>query len=219
MTPFNNLTINSGATVAASQDIQIAGNWTNDGTFTPGMKTVTFNGTTSQTIGGAAITTFNNIVFDTGSSVTAPAGDMKVTGNWTKGVFTHNGGSVVFSGTTQQTIGGSKTAFNNVTVNIGATVVIPSNKTKTPTVAGTLENNGVLEQKDAVNSANVAFLKIDDGSGNIKYHGVDVDSTAGSVELGSVSVTVQGNANSSQTPRGFPHMRGAFQSRREPGGR
>ncbi len=56
-----NLTIDSGASLALSStfggDLNIAGNWTNNGTFTPNSRTVTFNGTSAQALNGG--TTFD----------------------------------------------------------------------------------------------------------------------------------------------------------------
>lgn len=50
-----NATIESGGTLAAgtTSEIQVAGNWTNNGTFTPGTGKVKFDGAVAQTIGGS----------------------------------------------------------------------------------------------------------------------------------------------------------------------
>lgn len=66
------LTIQAGGTIdGGSGAIQLGGNWTNAGTFTPGTSTVRFNdlcGLTSATIGGS--TSFANARFVSGSGKT-----------------------------------------------------------------------------------------------------------------------------------------------------
>ncbi len=55
------ITINGGLSESdiGGGDVQLKGNWLNNGTFTPKNRTVTFNGTLAQSIGGS-----NNTVFD-----------------------------------------------------------------------------------------------------------------------------------------------------------
>ena len=60
--------IDAGATLAGTNGATInvggatGGNWTNNGTFTANTNTVNFNGSgVAQTIGGTAVTTFNNL--------------------------------------------------------------------------------------------------------------------------------------------------------------
>lgn len=70
-TANGNLTINSTLDVSASNyGVNVGGNWANNGTFTPQSGTVTFNGTTGQTIGGTTATNnFYNITQSNSSSV------------------------------------------------------------------------------------------------------------------------------------------------------
>ncbi len=59
-----NLTINNTATLNGGTSLthNLGGDWTNNGTFTQGTSTVTFNSTTAvQNIGGSASTTFYNL--------------------------------------------------------------------------------------------------------------------------------------------------------------
>jgi len=79
------LTIQAGGTIAGGSGlIQLGGNWSNGGTFTPGTSTVRFNdlcGLTSATIGGSTTfanarfvsTTGKNYVFAVGTTQTVSA--------------------------------------------------------------------------------------------------------------------------------------------------
>jgi hypothetical protein len=58
-------------TPVSYQDINLTGNWTNNGTFQANaLKTVTLNGTSAQTIGGTASTTFNSLIVNNSSGAT-----------------------------------------------------------------------------------------------------------------------------------------------------
>jgi|GEM_PF-1324045 len=58
LTVSNNVTISSGTLVANGYDISVGGNWTNNGTFTPGTTTVTLSGA-AQTISGSSPNFYN----------------------------------------------------------------------------------------------------------------------------------------------------------------
>ena len=116
-------------------------------------------------------------------------GSLSIAGNWTKdGTFTHSSSTVRFNGTSPQTIGGSSiSSFFDVFLEASSTVIVPvSNQ---PTVAGTLTNNGTLQQTQTVGS-NTDFLKIGNGSGGFSYYGVNIANGSG---LGSTTVSVSGN--------------------------
>jgi len=62
-TVLNDITVNSGSTLDVSPqnvNIDIGHDWFNNGTFTQGTATVTFNGSGAQQIAGSASTTFHN---------------------------------------------------------------------------------------------------------------------------------------------------------------
>jgi hypothetical protein len=86
-----------------------------------------------------------NITFVAGSSLTAPAGNLYVSGNWNNsagGTFNANGGTVVFDGTgaTQQLTSGGK-AFNNLTIAVGASLQLEDDLT----YLGNFINNGTFD--------------------------------------------------------------------------
>lgn len=147
---------------ASNFAITVGGNWANNGgTFTPRSGTVTFNSTAgAQAINGSAATqTFNNLTvvkntqtLSVGGSTTTLtlAGDLTITtgtfaagtatainvaGNWTNNSgsgFTSDSSSVVFNGSTAQTIGGSQpTIFNGLKTSNSAGVALGVNATVT----------------------------------------------------------------------------------------
>ncbi|HTK81146.1 MAG TPA: T9SS type A sorting domain-containing protein [Bacteroidota bacterium] len=65
-----NLIISSGtlSTSASNFALNVKGNWTNSGTFTPGTGTVTFNGSSGQSLTGA--TAFNNLTLNNSAGLT-----------------------------------------------------------------------------------------------------------------------------------------------------
>ncbi|MHC1776468.1 MAG: T9SS type A sorting domain-containing protein [Lentimicrobium sp.] len=70
-----NLTIGAGSTFTLSStfgsDFNIAGNWSNSGTFTPSSRLVTFNGASAQTLTGA--TTFDFLTLNNSAGLTLQA--------------------------------------------------------------------------------------------------------------------------------------------------
>lgn len=109
---FNNLSISGTLTGPSSANMNVAGNWINDGSFTHNSGTVTFNGTTAMS--GSSTNTFNNITIS--GALTGPSANMNIANNWVNnGTYTHNSGTTTFNGTT--TIDGSSTTtLNNVTI-------------------------------------------------------------------------------------------------------
>ncbi len=148
----NNITVNTGATVANTNSgtLNIAGTFVNNGTYTDNG-TTNFNGTTSQqTFSG--ISTFNNLTLNNTSSLLLSTNiivngnllisagilnannfNISLKGNWSNNAsttaFTAGTATVTLSGTIAQSIGGSfVTTFNNLTIaNSSNTVSLNSN--------------------------------------------------------------------------------------------
>lgn len=126
-TAVTNLTITNGTLDASAnaKDMTVSGAWVNNGTFTPGTRTVTFSGTTS--VSGTNTTTFYNFTISSGT-FTAPSGTMEVQRAFTNnGTYTANSGTISFNGTTS-IAGSSTTTFNNVSV-CGGTLTESGNRT------------------------------------------------------------------------------------------
>lgn len=68
LTVNNALSINSGTFIANNLPIRLAGDWTNNGLFTAGNSSVTFNGSIAQNITGTNSTSFNHLVISNSST-------------------------------------------------------------------------------------------------------------------------------------------------------
>jgi len=105
------------ATISGGGSYYVGGNLVNDGIFSQGAGTTTFNGTVAQTISGSSLTTFNNLVIDpAGAGTTIASGAMvTVTGSFLSqdGNLTINSAGISSSGSL--IVNG--TATGNVTYN------------------------------------------------------------------------------------------------------
>ncbi|MFT3703169.1 MAG: T9SS type A sorting domain-containing protein [Agriterribacter sp.] len=86
------------------------------------------------------------IIIPSGSYVIASNGNIVTKNNFTvNGSFTHNGGTLIFNGTTQTLSGATATTFNNITINAGSTTTVSSTGHKIKSVLlsnGTFNSNG-----------------------------------------------------------------------------
>lgn len=152
-----NLNIRALTTLAQSNgtSLNVAGNWSNSGTFTANTGTVTFNGnavdatittggssfynltinapTSSYVLAGNAITVTNNLTITDGT-LDVSSGNLGITigGNWSNtgtGIFTPRSGTVTFngSGVNQNITGGPFYNFVSSSTLAGATRTILSN--------------------------------------------------------------------------------------------
>lgn len=147
----SNVTINSGVTVFTAQNVQVAGDWYNDGTFTQTAGTMTFNGV-NQLISES---TFNSVTFANSGTKTLD-GTLTVGGNLTinagvtldvsasnynivldnnftnNGTFTARNGTVTIGNTSTVVTGGTGVGrnFYNLTIASGTATVTLSNATR-----------------------------------------------------------------------------------------
>ncbi len=167
LTVTNNITVSSGTLNANNLNFTLGGNWLDNGTFTPGTGTVTFNGTTqsitkttgeifynlgldgsgTKTLGGNVSTT-NDLTINTTAvlDITTNNYAVNIGRNWTNnGNFIAQSGTVTFNGSAAQTIGGTTvTNFNNITLNnaTGASLTNAQNLIGTLTLTtGTFNTN------------------------------------------------------------------------------
>lgn len=134
LTVRNNVTIGSGGngTLNANNlNITVGGSgagasWTNNGAFTPGTGTVTFNDSAAQGITG--VTTFNNLVINNAAGVTANS-NLTINGNFTNTAGFNAGTTLTtFSGTALQTLAGA-TTFYDLTFNNAAGFTLSNSMT------------------------------------------------------------------------------------------
>ena len=157
----------------------ISHNWTNNGTFTQATSTVTFDGSTSQTIGGSATTTFNNLAIaasaivttsssftvnaalsiGSSGSLTASAGTITMaTNGWT----ISNSGTLTFSGLT---ISETPSSQSNFSATVNGALTVSSNKTFAPTGGTiTMNNNGSIVNNGGA-TTNLVFQGLTIASG------------------------------------------------------
>lgn len=131
---FGNMTINSGATVSApNANINVSGIWTNNGTFTPNLGMVTFSGGTQSinangqpfydlTLTGGTKTLTGNLDVNgdltiDATTLAASSFTINIADEWVnEGTFTAGTSTVVFDGTSAQTITNNGQSFNNLTI-------------------------------------------------------------------------------------------------------
>lgn len=174
ITVWGNVIIGSGTTLTANaQIISLTGNWTNNGTFTPGTGTVTFNGSTTQTLGGTSSTTFNNLTINNTSADSA-------------GVTLGVGQTV--NGTLTLTDGLLKVAGYNLTLGTGASITHPGSTTSmvVTDTDGSESGDGYLCKSYSGNGS-FAF-PVGDAYGTTEYSPATLNFTA---DLGASTVCVR----------------------------
>ena len=105
-------TLGTGTTRAATNNptVNLAGNFSNSGTFNAGTGVFTFNGSAAQTITG--VTTFGDVVFNNAAGVTANS-DLSIVRNFTNTAgFNAGTTTTTFGGTVLQTLTGATTFYD-----------------------------------------------------------------------------------------------------------
>ena len=167
---FNTVTIGVDGILKpdSSGALTVNGNFTNNGSFVRNAGTLTFAGAT--TISGSSATTLHHVTIT--GSLTAPAGILSMTGNFTNsGVFAHGNGTLRFMSNALQNLTlNSPTAFFNLTVTSGTTLV-ETVAADNATVAGTLTNQGVIRKSRAVAGAGAVSFGLTGASANVTTAG------------------------------------------------
>lgn len=188
LTIANDLTIESNTTMdAAGLALNVAGDFTNNGTFTASSNTTTFNGTDTQIVTGA--TTFYN-VSKTGSNTVQLAGDWIVQNqlNVTGGTLDDNDNNITVSGTVNNTA--IHTNTNGSKTNSG--IILAG------TIAQKITGAGTYSRIEVNNSADVTVY------GNLTI--------TEQVRLNTGLLDIQGNQLSMNEDATFEAIGGAFSS-------
>jgi hypothetical protein len=192
LTISNDVVIYTNATLdGSSATVSVSGDWTNNGTFTPGAGTVVFTGTNSQYI---ASTTFNNLTINKSANTALLAGNLVLNGDLTVAAGTLDLGT--FSAA-RSAVGGTFTLAANTDLRIGS--AFPSNfdlTTIDPT--STAEFYGSTAQ--VVPSETYGNLYFSDGGATAKGLGGDatiagdlVINSGATLNANTFTLTLQGN--------------------------
>lgn len=112
-----NLTLSNGGLDAGTTTVTLNGNLVGNSSGSFNSSTFIFNGNT--TVSGTSIPQFGNIILESGATLTLPAqlsiaGDLQLDAG---AILNHNNGTVVFTGSNNQTIAGGGLVLNNITLN------------------------------------------------------------------------------------------------------
>ena len=198
----NNITINNGGTLnfPGSSDLDIYGDFTNDGTFTAGTGTVSFKGAISATISGSSNTAFNNIIANKGNDLSSV---LEANGS---GAISNTGNITLTNGLLQLTSG---------TFQFKSDPLIPASAglwingaTLNSAASFTYHNNGLI--KVTTGTANFGTSSGNDlgtgGGGELEIDGGNVNvsgsliNTAGNAIItgGTINLATVGNSSSAQ---------------------
>jgi len=113
---FNNVTISGTLSNSANKSFNVKGNWTNNGTYSQGTETITFNAVGAQTLnksGAGSTETFCNLTI--ASSATLNTGDdmVAVSGGGSCGTLTQSGKLVRTTPSQNITNGGGAVTFTD----------------------------------------------------------------------------------------------------------
>lgn len=107
---FNGVTINNASTLSNgtnSRNFAVSGNWANNGTYTAGTETISFTGTSAQTVGGSAQTTFNSVTVSGAGGGLSLGNSQTINGTLT--LSATSGGNINLNGNNNVTLGATAT--------------------------------------------------------------------------------------------------------------
>lgn len=127
---FKDFATASGASVMSSSSFSVTGNWTNDGSYTGNSETVTFNGSSAQTIGGSKATDFKNLTINNSAGVSLgsnqnvggvlslTSGDLNTGSNTLTQSGTSSGTTDVVGSVRRADLGSTARSFGNPNVQV-----------------------------------------------------------------------------------------------------
>lgn len=198
---LGNLTINPNTTYNHANSfavpaLLIGGNWVNNGTFVPGTRTITFNGTTPQFIDGTVVNqTFSNIIVAKSAGVLLSCAPGVTTINTNN--ITINSGDFNLPATTN--INATATAsvtLNAGTLTAGSIITIRGNWTNNG--GGFIPNNGLVQFVQGSNPQNINGTAVTQD-----FYDLEINKTGGSVVATGSTKTLNINNNFTQTAFGL----------------
>ncbi len=197
---FSGLSVVNG-TFTPSIDYRVNGNYGvgPGATVNPGGVTVIFGGTTVITNSGTM--NLHAVTINGGSSMTAPATTMGISGNFTStGTFNNGGGTILFNGVSDLT---APETYNNITV----TGTVTSIGSFNVTVIGNVINNGSFAISSVSSRGNLSWLSSGtfSGTGTATVGDLNVNGTSFTyTALGNLTILDDilgiGTFNSSSSP-------------------
>jgi Ig-like domain CHU_C associated/Secretion system C-terminal sorting domain len=158
-------------------------------TIGTGGFTLNASGGAFTAVANAISTSFLTVTVGT---FTAPSSTLTLTGDISvSGTYTNNGGTLVFGGSSAQSILGtaaSATNFNAVTINSNATVVAPA----TFNIQGSFANNGTLTAGSNTVNFSGGNVQTITGSSNTQFNNFTVNKSGGSLTV-SAAQTIASN--------------------------
>jgi fibronectin-binding autotransporter adhesin len=179
--------------------VNVAGNWTNAGTFAAGTGTVVFNGSSNQTIG---TTTFNHLSVNKTAGTASLGGNIVINGSlsalsgtYDLGTYTSNrsaagGVLTIANGVTLLAAGANNFPLNFASHSIGTTSTVHYNGSVAQTVAGTTYGNIIFSNGGATAKSLAATVTI---MGNISIN------NGASLNAGAYTINLWGNWTNSGT--------------------
>ena len=161
---LNTLTINDGTLTSTTGNINLAGNYVNNGIFNHSGGTISLNGSSVQSVGGTLVSTFNNLTLANASGA--------ILGN-----------SEIIAGTLTLTNGNLVLDSNNLTLGLAAVAGSPS-------VLNMIVADGTGECRRVFTSDGIYVFPVGDNTGTAEYSPITLNFTSGTYSSAYAAVRV-----------------------------
>lgn len=203
------LTITGTLTSTTTATYNVAGDWTNNGTFTQATSTVTLNGASAQNVTGNSTTTFYNLTvsgtvtdsvtfnishtFNVSGTFTPSDGIITMTGT---GWSIANSGSLTFS---DLQISGTPSTQPTANFSISGTLTIDNSKELSPTAGTITMTGGSIVNSGTLNFYNLTLSGSVSTTSTFAITNDLINNDTLTVDSGNGVITVNGNVSGSGT--------------------